>query len=629
MGPADPAPAPRSAALDWSLSLGAAALVLLVLLPTVPREVLQGDPGEFQLAAAIGGLAHPTGYPLYLLIGWAWTKLGAVGSPAYAMNLLSALFAAATAGVTARLVLALAPQAPAWLALPAAAWSAAFLSFSPTYWSQSIVAEVYTQHCLLWGALALATLGLAQRPRRWWVIGLLAGLGLAHHRLTMLYLPAVVGCLWLARPKGLRRHHLTAALALLLLPLVFYVYIPLRAPETPYLSLTLAPGDTLSLYEQTPAGFLRFISGQAFESALTGTGVMGRARTALDWGHAEMAPALLVLAGALWLARTRKPAAVLLVGALLVNVAFNLLYNIGDIHVFYLPVYQTAAVLAGVAVAGWGSSSHTRSAIAGLVLLALAVSAVVRAPAARESALASIPHAPEGLWQSAFAVAPQDAIVLSNDRNEIVPMWYHQYAESQRPDLLGLFPLISTEPEYSHIGALAADALQTGRPVCLVKEMPGLEVGFQPAPSSPPLQCLAGLWTAPEPQREQRLADDVLLLGYDAPAEPLTAGEAFPVSLYWQAVAPLAAPYSTYVHVLDGDGAPVWTGSDHRPGGDYLPAPLWLPGQVIRDEHVLTIPADAAPGEYRLLVGMYEYPSLMGHGDAIVLGSVEVAPAGR
>ncbi|NLT41809.1 MAG: DUF2723 domain-containing protein, partial [Anaerolineae bacterium] len=107
----------------------------MVLLPTVPREVLQGDPGEFQLAAAIGGLAHPTGYPLYLLIGWAWTKLGAVGSPAYAMNLLSALFAAATAGVTARLVLALAPQAPAWLALPAAAWSAAFLSFSPTYWS--------------------------------------------------------------------------------------------------------------------------------------------------------------------------------------------------------------------------------------------------------------------------------------------------------------------------------------------------------------------------------------------------------------------------------------------------------------------------------------------------------------
>ena len=42
---------------------------------TAAPTVLPGDSGEFQFAAPLLGLAHPTGYPLYLILGKLWTVL--------------------------------------------------------------------------------------------------------------------------------------------------------------------------------------------------------------------------------------------------------------------------------------------------------------------------------------------------------------------------------------------------------------------------------------------------------------------------------------------------------------------------------------------------------------------------
>ena len=57
--------------------------------------MLPGDAGEFQFAAWRLGLTHPTGYPLYMIVGGLWqlglALLGA--NPAAALNALSAVFA--------------------------------------------------------------------------------------------------------------------------------------------------------------------------------------------------------------------------------------------------------------------------------------------------------------------------------------------------------------------------------------------------------------------------------------------------------------------------------------------------------------------------------------------------------
>jgi hypothetical protein len=78
---------------------------------------------------------------------------------------------------------------------------------------------------------------------------------------------------------------------------------------------------------------------------------------------------------------------------------------------------------------------------------------------------------------------PTGAVLVSNDRNEIMPMWYYQYVEGRRLDLLGLFPLIVPGPAYADVGRVLDQALASGRPVYLIKPMAGLKSKLA---SSPP-----------------------------------------------------------------------------------------------------------------------------------------------
>src|SRR5260221_7431042 len=57
--------------------------------------LLWGDSAEMQILAAIGGVAHPTGYPLFTLVGRLFTGLPG-GEPAFRAHPLSATFAAGT-----------------------------------------------------------------------------------------------------------------------------------------------------------------------------------------------------------------------------------------------------------------------------------------------------------------------------------------------------------------------------------------------------------------------------------------------------------------------------------------------------------------------------------------------------
>jgi hypothetical protein len=76
-------------------------------------------------------------------------------------------------------------------------------------------------------------------------------------------------------------------------------------------------------------------------------------------------------------------------------------------------------------------------------------------------------------------------------------------------------------------------------------------------------------------------------------------------------------------------GNPVW-GQVDRPPDPARPTDDWLPGDWALDERTLTLPADTPPGEYRLIVGLYEADSgarlrLSGGGDHAALAVWRVA----
>jgi hypothetical protein len=98
----------------------------------------------------------------------------------------------------------------------------------------------------------------------------------------------------------------------------------------------------------------------------------------------------------------------------------------------------------------------------------------------------------------------------------------------------------------------------------------------------------------------------IQLLGVDVgTASAITS--TVPLTLTWQALAPVPEDYTVFVHLL-ADGAKV-SQSDARPCGGECPTPDWLPGQIVVDRHEVLLPPDAPPGPYRLALGLYQLGS--------------------
>lgn len=94
----------------------------------------------------------------------------------------------------------------------------------------------------------------------------------------------------------------------------------------------------------------------------------------------------------------------------------------------------------------------------------------------------------------------------------------------------------------------------------------------------------------------------VTLERWRVPATELDAGETVNVWLVWQFAEPRTLNDIRYVHILDQAGLPV--AQLDAPIGEFDAGARWV--DTVRIE----LPADLAPGEYRVVTGWYEYPSI-------------------
>lgn len=647
--------APRRARLDLLIAVLLGAASFAVDAATLAPTVLAGDGGEFQFVPYLLGVAHPTGYPLYTILGWLWSHLLPVGDVAYRMNLFSAFWAALAVALlyplTRSLLRQVLPALSASIGRLIAIVASITFAVTPTLWSQAVIAEVYGLHTFFVVLIFYLLLAWGERrqPRHLLLSALAFGLGLTHHSTTVLLAPAILAYIVLVdRRVFLDRRLLLKGLVLLLVPLLLYLYIPLRAPHTPYLRLPLTEGRELVLYENTLPNLLDFVMGGPFSGSVDFSVDLGE-RLTMTWNllrnEVTWAGVILALVGVVGLATgiprtgsmregaagggSRRHLAVLALTGLtyLASVAFNLVYTIGDIFVMYIPSYLIVSLWIAVA-AGMVASLVGRRRAAGVLLvllfLALPLGLLLSNAAALDQSGNTVARTQ---WETLLAEPlPPDAILISNDRNEIMPMWYFQYVDGIRPDLLGLFPLVT--PDYPTVGKVLDLALSTGRPVYLIKEMPGIEIKVDVEPEGLPWR-VGGLAASAEPAfvRNDVLGNVVTLVGYDlSPLTPLP-GDSVHVSLTWEALRPLDTVYHSYIHLLDPDGGRV-AQSDRQPGGVHYPTTLWQPGERLRDDHLLRIPADAPPGAYSIVAGMYalsEDGSLEPLGEPVTIGHLDLS----
>lgn len=651
---ASPSPqsTPQTAAapqLDRRITLLLAALTLAMYLRTLAPGLLAGDPGEFQFAAWNFGLAHPTGYPLYMVLGGLWQRLWALIGipPATSLNAFSAVCAAAAVALLYRLMLDWLPGSLTVRRM-AALFSALLLATNPTFWNQSLIAEVYALHALfvvgiLWAARAAgngqASPGLPL---------FLAILALAHHATSILLLPGLLVYLTLRDRSWWRSWRVVGlGMAGVALVALSYLYIPLRAgaDASPWYHQDVG-GQVLDLYAGGWNAFVQFISGRSISVGFRGVGEawaqVGFA--ASQWRlHFSWPGLALVGMGLVALGMRRNWPVLALTGIFaLLQQVFNLFYGIDDIFVYYIPLYLTGAIWAGFGVAGLAGGRQTANAVskpaepepepertepqAGLdspeqtgrpTVSVGSVLAVLVFLIPMNLARAYLPQIDQSdatgarvRWEEILAAAPpDDALLVSNDRNEIVPLFYLQYVEQRVPGLAGLFPLMAPDARFADVGATVETALRLGdgRPVYLIKPMPGLDVRFQLEPHTPPLYQVTGVSSTAPPQiAVDETLGPLTLLGYDV-AESTGTTDTLRVRLHWRVDAPLGSDYTTTVQLFDEAQERV-AQSDQQPGGAFYPTSLWKEGETLVEEHLLTLPPNDAPAH--LLVGMYHGPTM-------------------
>ncbi len=567
---------------DVVLFVSIVALLMALYIATLLPDVASGDIAELQRVPPTLGLAHPTGYPLYSLLGFVWSHLPLGGTFAWRMNLFSAVAAAGACGV----VFVCGRELGQHRVVAAAAALALGASF--TFWAQATIAEVYGLAALLQGLLILAL--LRWRARRWpfWFVGAAVGLALAHHRTSMLMLPgAGLFVLLTRRPQA---REIVAALLAVLCGLLFYLYLPWRAPPElrtwegiwNYATGRAVAASWLDLPRLLREGPLRVgdVLGRYVVPQLTFVG------------------ALLAVLGAARLFRRDQAGAVLLVLSYMLIFTFCAAYYVNDMEVFLTPAHLVAALLLGegaMLVRGL-FPARVGTPLSAALLVLPAVLLNINLPEIRRTNT----NNSNGLARAIMAQQlPQNALLVA-DWYTYEGLRYVQEAEKQRPDIQ---LLASQNP--SEQRAYIDQALQAGRQVFLTRSWPDLGLNQWPDGT---------VWrvgTEP-PQLEARTVADIrwqeglALNGFTLEQRLYQPGEIVPLTLAWRQNAPPTRRYSVFVHIADPNGA-IYGQQDREPAP---PTDQWQPGDQHLDLYGPVIKPNTPPGRYRVLVGWYDFTSM-------------------
>jgi len=487
------------ASLPGRLSLACGLAGFLLYLARLTPGVGWYDSAEFVGVATTFGIAHPTGYPLYSLLGrLAALLFSPISDPAIRTNLLSALAAGGTLAVltlvTWRLLglLRLGPL-PRIVRALAALLPSTVLGSMALFMEQAVVAEVYTLHTLLVALLLLMALEgvlLAERPVPvleadelrgleagiWgpagWRIHLLlaytAGLGLGNHFTLLLYFPALAVLLWWAvhpetrQPEVVRARSSALALTRLLLPLFIagllgfslYLLLPLRASLQPPFNW----GEADSLRD-----FLRLVTAAEARARpvqfypVTVLGIWGRIAQGTSWPVMVLA-----LCGWLWAGLRRRRLAVVAV----VYLAFPLLFLLWGFDILedaLLPVHLWVVLGVGTFVAllgGW-LVSVAGPAVGGRIAIAAALLVLLLGPGVRVAMnWGEVSAVGEG-GPSTFTEAVVASVagepnpagevrgwVFTEENGTAFLLWYEERISGRHPQLYGIYTLLAREEWY-------------------------------------------------------------------------------------------------------------------------------------------------------------------------------------
>lgn len=195
-----------------------------IYLHNVSPSVYGGDVGDFVIASLTRGIAHPSGYPLFVLLGVIFDQLPIHQTPAWKVGLVSVFFSSFSVVVMYFIILELLKKRLL------AVITALSLAFLYSFWLYAEVAEVFALNSFF--ELFLLLLGILYYTRKkivfLYLLSFFAGLSLTNHEIIVLLFPSLFLLIIKANWKILlNRLVLIKCIVLFLLGLLPYIYIPI------------------------------------------------------------------------------------------------------------------------------------------------------------------------------------------------------------------------------------------------------------------------------------------------------------------------------------------------------------------------------------------------------------------
>ncbi len=431
--------------------LGIVAFSVYIL--TVCRFVGYTDSGELASVVCTLGIAHPTGYPLFTLLGRCWVMMPLPWEEILRLNLFSAALVSIATGLFFKTSVALGRAAKSFALRSgslrewngthleaASAIASLTLAFSTTFWSQSSSLEVYALHLVLILLTAWAFIsGLENQLRNPQTISrylicfaFVLGLSFANHMTTVLLAP---GFLWLYfRSFGIGKESF-ARLGLLipffLAGLSIYMYLPLRASAHPLLNW----GNPDALER-----FLWHITGKQYRVWMfSGWEVVAKQFKYYFTNFPAEFNAVAILFALIGLVEVWRQSRRMMMFLLLLfcsTILYAVNYDIFDIDSYFLLSYIVVGwiIAFGISAAiGFADRKGWKSAFVVAILFALPVVQLVyhwKDVEETESAL------PSQFTTRTFAELEPNAVVISTQWDYFIsPALYYHFVLGQRSDL--------------------------------------------------------------------------------------------------------------------------------------------------------------------------------------------------
>jgi hypothetical protein len=182
----------------WLAPLVSFVGLLALYVFTLAPSVVGGDSGELTAAALTGGVPHPPGYPVFALLARLFGLLPFGPSPAWRVNLLSAVATSAAAAFLCAAVQRWTGKATAGLV------AAALFGTDPVVWHNAVTAEVFGVNAMFAAAALALWVRIEESPRRLEIMALALVSGLAmgnHHTFVFVGAPIILRSLWVARTQ--------------------------------------------------------------------------------------------------------------------------------------------------------------------------------------------------------------------------------------------------------------------------------------------------------------------------------------------------------------------------------------------------------------------------------------------